>query len=56
MNRQQRRKMQAQAQQTAAVLAGCCADCDSNGKLVAVDHPRAVALLQRAFTVMLQQG
>ncbi len=56
MNRQQRRKMSAQHKVTAALLARCCFDYDPEGNLIAVKHPRAVALLDKAFSVMLQNN
>jgi len=56
MNRRERRKSRATAKAVAAVFARHCADYDAEGKLAKVRHPRAVALLERAFTVMLQNN
>lgn len=56
MNRKQRRRMRARAQQTATVLAGCCFDYDAQGNLLPVNDPSPLALLKRAFPVMLQNN
>lgn len=56
MNRAERRKARATAGKVAGIFARCCADYDRTGKQQKVTHPRAIALLERAFTVMLQNG
>ena len=56
MNRQQRRRLGAQHKVTAATLARCCFDYDASGRRIAVEQPRAVALLEKAFSVMLQNN
>ena len=54
-NRQARRALRAQAAKTAATLAASAFDY-SDGQMVRVTHPRAVATLARVFQQMLQRG
>lgn len=56
MNRAQRRKMRKAADGIAAGFASACFDYTPEGRLVRVTHPRAVALLERAFAHMLRTG
>ena len=56
LNRAQRRAFKRQAAATAALLASRCYDYDQGGAVVAVTHPRAVAALARAFTLLLRFG
>jgi len=54
-NRHVRRKMRAQAAEIAAGISSRCLDFET-GSPVAVTHPRAVAVLRRAFTMMIEQA
>ncbi|MCF7700923.1 hypothetical protein [Loktanella sp. M215] len=56
MTRQERRKVKATAAKTAALFARVCTDYGPDGQLTPVDHPKAVAALQRAFHRLLQNG
>ena len=56
MTRHERRRMKAAAAKTAALFARVCTDYGPDGKLTPVDHPKAVAALQRAFHRLLQNG
>jgi hypothetical protein len=56
MNRAQRRKMRKAADTVAARFASACYDYTPKGRLVRVTHPRAVALLEKAFAHMLRTG
>ena len=55
-NRQDRRKLRKDAVRIAAAQAGSCYDYTPAGELKSIDHPEAVAALQRAFHRLLQEG
>ncbi|MBJ2153868.1 hypothetical protein [Paracoccus sp. IB05] len=55
MNRNQRRAMKRTAATAAALLARCCFDYDGKAMLPVAD-PVAIAVLEKAFTRMMQAG
>lgn len=55
-NRSARRAMRAAATDVAARAAAACYDYTASGALVRVSDPRAVAVLRRAFAMMLRSG
>ena len=56
MNRAQRRRMKAEAQPAAALMAARCYDFHGGGGLVRITKPKAVAALTRAFALLLRFG
>lgn len=55
--RTERRKMRACAKTVAPLLARSCLDSDPRtGRKTAVDHPRAVAVLERAFNRLMTEA
>lgn len=56
ITRSERRRLRAHFEQVATLFAASCYDIGPQGRLVRIEHPKAVAALKRAFTRMLQEG
>lgn len=56
LSRNERRRMKAQRQAIAGVMANSCYDYDASGKRVPVTDPEAIAVLERAFSRLLQEN